>query len=224
MEHEEVSCRILVHLLVTMAEFVGEIICHLDSDRTDLRVEAVMALVHLVDQDESIQFDSVGLEKIYNCLASADIELSAAAAALLTNLLAVRAELITDIGMINKIFSICMDRIQRDAIHTNTFCMLLSNLTVNEAACSAVLADDAAGDKIRSLVELFAQYNPQAVEFEGIANFDEFDIYQHVGSFICNMSRLEDFRNILTTLEYDYLPRLFNQVSQCVITLFPLYV
>lgn len=194
-----------------MSEFLPEIIVHLDSPRVDLRTEAAVALLHLVDRDATIEIGADGLSKIFACFMDENSDLSSASSALLTNLLAGMSDVITAVDPVMA-FQQCVKKVKKGTVHTNTFLMFLSNLTLNEPNCTTIFESDDAVVSIRDLLELFLDYNPQSIEFDGITNFDDFDVYQHAGSFICNMSRLEPFRNLICGMEHPYLPKFFDQV------------
>lgn len=194
-----------------MAEFLPEIIVHLDSDRVDLRTEAATALIHLVDRDETTEIEADGIEKIFRCFLDANNDLSSVSAALMTNLLAGKSDVVGSIDVVTA-FHHSAELVKKDSMHTNTFLMFLSNLTIEETVCSTIMDSEGSIELLRYFLDLFVNYNPQAVEFDGITNFDEFDVYQHAGSFLCNMSRLEKFRSVICNMEQPFLPQFFDQV------------
>jgi hypothetical protein len=206
-----------IYIYSAMSEYLAEVIVHLDSERLDLRTEAATALIHILDRDASLEIDSDGLAKIFRCFLDTNNDLSSVAAALLTNLLAGTSDVLSAIDT-SAAFAHCVTMVKKDTIHTNTFLMFLSNMTIDEAVCSAVFAPPEAVEPLRYLLDLFLTYNPQAVEFDGMKTFDEFDIYQHAGSFICNMCRLESFRRLLSNMEHPYLGQFFDQVrGRCIL-------
>ena len=195
-----------------MAEFLPEILVHLDGSNPDLIAEATRALVQILHHDESIVLDAATRFKIQRGVIHSNMDIASSSAALLTNIIALHPELAKDVD-IAAIFGRTIQICNSDKSQSNTFLMLLSNLTLDEEIADKLVRCAAFATVMPSLVELFLSYMPQAVETEDATDFDYIDCYQYAGSLICNLSRVAEFRKFLLNISSDYYPRLFSQVN-----------
>lgn len=201
-----------------MAEFLPEIISHLDNANADVRCEAVKALIQIVEMDpETVKsLDNSSIVKVAAFALEKNTELSGAAAAFLTNIVAADVSLASLVD-VKATFDVIGDRIKGGSSNTNTFLMYLSNLTIDEAICEKLMSASKYEQHIVFLLEAFLRYNPAIVELEpemDADHFDQLDRFQHVASLLCNLVRLEAFRKFFLRVEPNYFPRMFNQVSR----------
>jgi hypothetical protein len=85
--------------------------------------------------------------------------------------------------------------------------MLMSNLTtVQEGAHAALMSDDPAlvGQRMRRIVEKFLTTPPKS---------DGIDAWQHVSTILCNVSQVQDGRDLLRRRSTNILPRLVLQLQ-----------
>ena len=199
-----------------MAEFIDEIASHLDGTSAAIMTEALTALLHVTESDPSIVLDKNILLKVERCLSSHIVPIMEAAAVLLTNNIASNTDLVLELNSA-AIFERTISIIRENTSLINTFMMLLSNVTISEASCEKIFSSESFQSNYVSLIDNFINYNPQAVETDGMTEFSQIDKYQYLGSFICNMTRIVGFRRILLRLDGNYVPGLLTQVRAVII-------
>jgi hypothetical protein len=126
----------------------------------------------------------------------------------------------TEKNNIADIFKFCVILLckgDQDAECTNLICLTLTTLTVSDGMLEEFFnlmdSKEEFEKKLMSCVRRFFNHNPQAEANDDFGADSIADPGQHIGSFLCNISRVDQGRRFLLKKSNDFIPRLIVQVS-----------
>ena len=195
--------------LITMADTIQEVLGYIGDDKTNVRAEALKILAHLVDSNTvELFYEPTVFAKIVKCVSAKEsMEEVINAVILLINLVAENPSVPDEARLVQIVSDVLMENSVVE--YTNTFLMLLANLTVSECACESLLKN--CTNCLQPFMDSYLEYNPQ-LEDSDREDYTEVDRWQYFSNVLCNISRLEEGRRFLLNLSSNNMSRLLPHV------------
>jgi hypothetical protein len=118
---------------------------------------------------------------------------------------------------VDRIFETLSDGESSDRQLDNAL-MLLANLTTTTEGCNAAMQSELEdpiliGAKMRRVVEKFMGSTEPPPRAEGAAAAEATDAWQHLATVLCNVTQLQDGRDLLRRRSTNIIPRILGQLA-----------